>query len=240
MAAEETGPLRVLAIAAHPDDVDFNAAGTVAKWVREGMEVTYLLVTSGDVGGFGSVPRDQIVSTRRKEQIEAARSLGVEDVRFLEGYGDGDVEVTPALVRDLTRAIRQVRPHRVLSLSPERDWFRVHQGHPDHLATGEATARAVYPAARNPFAFPELISDEGLDAWTVQELWLMAHPNPNHGEDVTEVFDVKIRALQHHASQLPEPERLEERLRSRMTRSAQRLGAPEGRLVESFLKVDVS
>jgi LmbE family N-acetylglucosaminyl deacetylase len=158
-------------------------------------------------------------------------------VRFLDGYRDGHVEVGDQLVRDITRVVRDVRPHRVIAMSPERDWFRVYQGHPDHLAVGEATARAIYPAARNPFVFPELIEQENLCAWTVEELWVQAHPRANHAEDVTDEFDLKMQAILAHASQLPNPDGIADLLRDQHSRDAEALGLSKDRLAEPFLKV---
>ncbi len=177
---------RVLVVMAHPDDVDFGAAGTVAQWTKAGISVTYGIVTDGDAGGFDpSVPRSQIPAIRRAEQRAAAAEIGVSDVHFL-GYRDGDVSVTQDLRRDISRLIRQVRPQRMLIQSPDRNWDRIPASHPDHLATGEAAIRAIYPDARNPFAHPELLQDEGLQDWVVPEVWLMASPTPNHYVDVTE------------------------------------------------------
>lgn len=192
---------RALVVAAHPDDIDFGSAGTVALWVDAGIEVTYLLCTYGDAGGFDDTPRSEVPALREAEQRAAAQAVGVTDVRFLSGYRDGYLEVTHALVRDVTRVIRQVRPRRVLAQSPERWWQRLPASHHDHLACGEATVRAVYPAARNPFAYPELLDDEGLEAWAVPELWLVAHPTPNHHVDITASLDRKIEALRAHVSQ---------------------------------------
>lgn len=231
-------PIRILAVAAHPDDIDVNAGGTISKWVKSGAEVSYLVVTSGDAGGDGSVSRQEISSTRRREQIASAQLLGVSDVRFLEGYLDGRIQVTDGLVCDIVRVIRQLRPHRVLAMSPERDWLRIHQGHPDHLAVGEATVQAVYPASRNPFAFPELLDVESLAAWSVAELWLQAHPHPNHHEDITEEFDLKEQALRMHVSQFSDPEMIGNVLRRRHLLDAETVGLAPGRLVESFLRVD--
>ncbi len=192
---------RALVVAAHPDDIDFGSAGTVATWVDAGTKVSYLLVTYGDAGGFDETPREETPRIREAEQRAAAAAVGVADVRFLTGYQDGYVEVTHELVRDISRAIRQVRPQRVLAQSPERWWARLPASHHDHLATGEATVRAVYPAARNPFAYPELLEREGLEPWAVPELWLVAHPHPNHWVDITQVLDRKLAALQAHVSQ---------------------------------------
>ena len=131
--------------------------------------------------------------------------------------------------------IRQVRPERILAPSPERNWDRIGASHPDHLAVGEATIRAVYPAARNPFAFPELLSSEGLEPWAVSEIWLQGHPIPSDFVDVTDTFDRKIAALQAHRSQTEHMgEELRQRVRGWLTLGAQRGGLPEGRLAESF------
>ena len=146
-----------------------------------------------------NIPLRWSVAHLRQAQLDAEPHA--EDVRFLTGYRDGWLEPTFDLQRDIVRVIRQVCPQRVLAQSPERNWDRIGAGHPDHLAAGEASVRAIYPAARNPFAWPELISEEGLEPWTVQELWLMAHPNTNHTVDITDVFDRKLAALRAHVSQ---------------------------------------
>ena len=169
---------RALVIAAHPDDIDFSAAGTVARWTDAGIEVTYCLVTDGDAGGFDeSFPRAEMAPLRRKEQTAAAACVGVHDLRFL-GYPDGRVEPSLALRKDLARVIRQVRPDRLICPSPERNYERIGASHPDHRAVGSAALDAVYPDARNPFAFPELLADEGLQPWTVREVWVTAGPGP--------------------------------------------------------------
>src|SRR5580658_8179418 len=159
---------RVLVFTAHPDDVDFGAAGTVARWTDAGLEVTYCVVTDGDAGGQDDgFPRAEVPSLRRAEQVAAAKCVGVHDVRFL-GYPDGRVEATLALRRDLARVIRQVRPDRVVCPSPERSYTRIGIGHPDHRAVGSAALDAVYPDARNPFAFPELREREALPPRTAR------------------------------------------------------------------------
>ena len=226
---------RALVVAAHPDDIDFGSAGTVATWVDAGTEVSYLVVTYGDAGGFDETPREEVPRIREAEQRAAAAAVGVGDVRFLSGYRDGYVEVTHELVRDISRVIRQVRPQRVLAQSPERWWARLPASHHDHLATGEATVRAVYPAARNPFAYPELLDRDGLEAWTVRELWLVAHPEPNHWVDITGAFDRKLAALQAHVSQTG---RMGDGLRTFLEESfsaAALAGRPEaGRYAEAY------
>jgi LmbE family N-acetylglucosaminyl deacetylase len=232
---------RILVITAHPDDVDFGAGGTIAAWTAAGATVTYCLVTYGDSGGFDpAVPREEIPRIRSGEQIAAAKEIGVEDVRFLTGYRDGSVQVTLELRKDLSRVIRQVRPDRVLTHSPERNWAAIGASHPDHLAVGEAAVCAVYPDARNPFAFPELLADEGLSDHIVHDLWLMGGPRPNHFSDITETYDRKLAALRHHASQMTDPSggapaMLDERLRD----NAERGGLPEGHVAEVFQIVSI-
>jgi LmbE family N-acetylglucosaminyl deacetylase len=225
---------RILAVLAHPDDADFGAGGTIARWTDDGIEVTYCLVTDGDAGGFDrSVARTEIPEIRRTEQRNAAKAVGVEDVRFL-GYPDGRLELTLDLRRDISRVIRQVRPQRVLTQSPERNWARIHASHPDHLTTGEAALRAIYPDSRNPFAFPKLLADEGLEPWEVAEVWVMAHPSPNHHVDVTDTFDRKIAALRAHVSQTAHMDDLEIWLRDRLGQIAAEAGLPAGHLAEAF------
>ena len=231
---EDSQVTRVLVVTAHPDDVDFGAAGTVARWVDAGIAVTYCVITDGDAGGFDpAVPRSEIPGIRRAEQVAAAAAVGVTDVRFL-GYRDGELTVTHGLRRDLSRVIREVRPERMLIQSPERNWSRIAASHPDHMAAGDAAIQAVYPDARNPFAHPSLLDDEGLEAWSVREVWVMAHPQVDHHVDVTETFARKIAALRAHESQTAHLEDLEGFVRGWATQVAAQAGLPEGRLAEAF------
>jgi LmbE family N-acetylglucosaminyl deacetylase len=225
---------RALVVTAHPDDVDFGAAGTVASWTAGGVEVTYCVCTDGDAGGFDpAVDRAQIPGIRRAEQIEAAKQVGVRDVRFL-GYRDGALTPTLELRRDISRVIRQVRPQRAIIQSPDRNWARIGASHPDHLAAGAAAIAAVYPDARNPFAHPELLRDEGLEEWTVLETWVAAHPQNNHWVDITDWFDAKLAALRAHVSQTGHMEGFEERMRGWFGSNAGPAGLPEGRFAEGF------
>ncbi len=218
---------------AHPDDVDFGAAGTVATWTDAGHEVTYCIVTNGDAGGSDpSVSRSDMAVLRQAEQRAAAKCVGVEDVRYL-GYPDGQVEPTLALRRDIARVIRQVRPDRVVCPSPERNYTRLPVSHPDHRAVGSAALDAVYPDARNPFAFPEL-AQEGLEAWTVGEVWISGSPQPNRFVDITDTFSRKIAALRAHESQTGHMDNLEEFMRTRLNQSAVAAGLGDDRLAESF------
>jgi LmbE family N-acetylglucosaminyl deacetylase len=222
---------RVLCVMAHPDDVDFGSAGTIATWVDAGIEVAYLLVTRGDAGGFDDTPREQMPVLRESEQRAAAAAVGVKQVEFLDGYRDGILEPTIALRRDITAGIRRFRPDRILTSSPLRRWDRMAgPSHPDHLAAGEATTCAVYPDARNPFTF----TDIGLDAWTVREIWYSGGPNPDHFIDITDVFPRKLAALRAHVSQTAHLEGFEQVLRDRHAMVARAGGLPDGRLAEGY------
>lgn len=225
-------------ITAHPDDVDFGIAGTVATWTEAGIEVVYCIVTNGDAGGSDpSVSRADMAVLRQSEQIAAAKCVGVSDVRFL-GYPDGRVEASLGLRRDLARVIRQVRPDRVTCPSPERNYARIPTSHPDHRAVGSATLDAVYPDARNPFAFPELAA-EGLEPWTVHQVWISGGPQPDRFVDITDTFDRKIAALRAHESQTGGMDNLADMLRGWLSRSAEMGGLPEGRLAEAFQVIEI-
>ncbi len=231
---------RVLVVTAHPDDVDFGAAGTVAAWTDAGIQVSYCICTSGDAGGFDDTPRDQMAPLREAEQKAAAVEVGVHDVTFLR-YPDGRLTPSIELRRDISREIRRVRPDRVLTQSPEIWWKRLGASHPDHRAAGEAAVAAVYPDARNPFAHPELLADEGLEAWTVRELWIMSAPEErvDHAVDVTATADRKIAALRAHASQTAHMDGMEDRIRGWLTSTAARFGLPAGVLAEAFQIVSI-
>lgn len=227
---------RILVITAHPDDVDFGSAGTVAAWTEAGLHVTYCVATDGDAGGSDrSVSRADMAKLRQAEQTAAAAQVGVHDLHFL-GYPDGRVEPTLELRRDLAAVIRRVRPDRVLCQSPERVYLRPGVSHPDHRAVGSAALDAVYPDARNPFAFPELLAD-GLEPWTVREVWVAGHPEPDHYLDITATFDRKMAALRCHASQISDPAATEQRVRGWTGMTAARGGLPDGHLAEAYLVI---
>ena len=230
---DPAGVERILVVCAHPDDVDFGVAGSVAAWVKAGIDVGYCIVTDGDAGGSDrSVSRADMAVLRREEQRAAAAEVGVSDVTFL-GYPDGRLTPSIELRRDISRQIRLVRPERLVCQSPERLWDRIGASHPDHLAAGEASVCAVYPDARNPFAHPELLA-EGLEPHTVPEIWLMAAPDPNRAVDITDTFDRKIAALRRHRSQVGEGEWLEERIRTWVEGGARQAGLGRGQLAELF------
>jgi LmbE family N-acetylglucosaminyl deacetylase len=234
---DDTEIQRALMIMAHPDDVDFGAAGSVAAWTGAGIKVTYCIVTDGDAGGFDAeVPRERIGPIRQEEQRAAAAEVGVSDVVFL-GYPDGRLEVSLELRRDLARVIREVRPQRVVCQSPERNMVRIYASHPDHLAAGEAAMCAVYPDARNPFAHRDL---GNLEAWPVPEVWISGGERANHYFDITETFDRKKAALRAHVSQMVEIEDLDGLLEGWNGMNAKLAGMPEGHFAEAFWVMDTA
>jgi LmbE family N-acetylglucosaminyl deacetylase len=224
---------RVLAVMAHPDDIDFGAGATIKALSDAGAEVTYCLVTDGDAGGSDrSISRADMAALRRQEQTAAAKAVGVTDLVFL-GHPDGRVQPSLELRCDISRVIREVRPRVVVCQSPVRNLDRVFASHPDHLAAGEAAMNAVYPDARNPFAFPELL-EAGLEPWTVDEVWLSGHEQPTDVVDVTDHVDTKFDALLSHASQHTDPEGMEVRVREWMRLTAVAGGLPDDRFAEAF------
>jgi LmbE family N-acetylglucosaminyl deacetylase len=226
----------VLVVTAHPDDVDFGAAGSVAAFVKAGVPVSYCIVTDGDAGGSDlDQPRHEMAAMRRQEQRAAAGEVGVDDVTFL-GYPDGRLVPSLELRRDISREIRRVRPQLVITQSPERNWERIYASHPDHMAAGEAAMCAVYPDARNPFAHPELL-DEGFEPFTVPEVWLMAATASNRAVEITHTFDLKLAALRSHRSQVGDGEHLDGLLRGWNGPLAHAAGLPEGSFAESFQAV---
>ena len=219
---------RVMVVAAHPDDPEFGFGATVAKLAGEGAAVTYVVCTDGSQGGEDpSVPDEELTATRYAEQRAAAAVLGVKEVVFL-GFRDGHLEPNVDLRRAISREIRRYRPELVLTHAPLRAIdIPIGASHPDHLAVGEATLAAVYPDARNPRAYPELLQ-EGLEAHKVKEVWLPGFESSNHFVDATDVIDKKIEAILCHRSQFDkpgvEPDMASKWIRERMKQAGERAG----------------
>ena len=229
---------RALVVVAHPDDIDFGSAGTIAMLTSHGVDVAYCLVTSGDAGGDGSThTKEERAAIREAEQTAAAREVGVTNITFLR-WPDGQVEPTLLLRREISRVIRRHKPDLVITQSPERNWERIFASHPDHLATGEATMRAVYPDARNPHAFPELLR-EGFEPHTVGVVWLSS-TQPTMVVDITKSFKAKHAALTKHESQVGHREDLEKMLRLWARTTAKNAGLGKAHLAEGFKVVATS
>jgi len=192
---------RVTVVTAHPDDAEFSFGATVARLADEGAHVTYVVVSDGSQGGEDpDEPTEALVATRYAEQREAARLLGVRDVVFL-GFPDGLLADSAELRLAIAREIRRHRPDLVLTHQPLRSLqFPIGASHPDHLAVGQAALNAVYPDARNPRAFPQLLT-EGLPAHRVAEVWVPGHEHTDLLVDVRFTAERKVDALLAHRSQ---------------------------------------
>jgi len=201
-------PMRILVVAAHPDDIEFGLAGSAALWAAEGAQITFCIVTDGSAGS--NKPGEdlaELVRTRQAESIAAAEVLGVHDVRFL-GYADGTLQPTLELRRDVTRLIRELRPYRVIINDPTLVLAgNYYINHPDHRAAAEAALYAVFPSAETRPIFPELLA-EGYEPHTVSELYIEFTEHPDLVVDISSTIDKKIQALLCHKSQVtPEDEK---------------------------------
>lgn len=231
---------RVLCFTAHPDDIDFGAAGTIAAWTAAGIQVSYCIMTDGDAGGFDPVDRERIIELRAEEQRRAASLVGVHDIHYLHER-DGYLEPTHGVIKQVVKLIREIRPQIVVTMHPERNWDRIQKSHPDHLAAGEAVTRAIYPAVENPFAYPEL-AEAGLEAYKLPWLWFISSPESleNHFVDVTDHIDAKLAAIRIHASQHPDVAHMERVVRENLIANGARADFAEGRSAEAFHVVSVN
>lgn len=212
-----TGQKRILVILAHPDDPEFFFGATIARWTSAGHILSYCLLTSGDKGASDvMLSTEEVVAIREKEQRAAAEVLGVKSVRFLH-YPDGYLMPDLGIRKDVVRVIRQERPDILVTSDPANYISDVHINHPDHRVAGQVVIDAVFPASGNPFFFPELRIEEGLDPHSVKEVWLSISPQPNFVQDVTEYWEAKINALKEHKSQIGDPVKFVERMHSRRT-----------------------
>jgi LmbE family N-acetylglucosaminyl deacetylase len=197
-------PASALVVVAHPDDIEFSCAGTVARWAHEGARVTYALLTNGAAGSTDpEMTRERLASLREAEQRAAAKVVGADRVEFL-GYEDGLLEPTLEVREKIVRLIRQVRPEVVVTTDPTTRYFgEQYINHPDHRAAGEATLAAVIPGSDTRLAYPELL-EEGLEPVKLTAVWLMMNPDPNMIVDVSDFMDRKIESLRCHVSQVGE------------------------------------
>jgi LmbE family N-acetylglucosaminyl deacetylase len=206
----------VLVVMAHPDDAEFGCGGTIAKWAAAGKDINYVLCTSGDKGTSDpSISPYKLAQMRREEQINAAHALGAHEVVFLS-YADGTLQNTIELRRDIVREIRRFRPDAVICQDPTMRWGgNRYLNHPDHRAAGDACLDAVYPSARDPHVFPELLI-ENLLPHKVREVFMSTSQDPDVWVDISECFEVKLEGLKQHTSQVGDRwEQMVERIRER-------------------------
>ena len=193
---------RALVVSAHPDDIEFGAAGTVALWTKQGADVTYCIATDGSTGTQDrELMGDRLHAIRLEESRRAAEAVGVTHIEWLN-YRDGYVEYTLDLRRDVARAFRRFRPHRFVVLDPTSTIDNRFINHPDHRAVGQASLDVSMTAGTTPGHFPELL-DEGLEPWRgLRELWIMGPGQKSRVVDITSTIDLKIQALLCHESQV--------------------------------------
>jgi len=224
---------QVMVVTPHPDDAEYGVAGTVVRWVGHGKEVVYVVCTKGDKGTSdpGMTP-EKLTKIREDEQIAAANLLGVREVIFLR-HPDQGLEDTPEFRKEIVRLIRTYRPETMVTADP----YRRYVWHRDHRITGQVTLDAVFPYARDLFAYPDLMRD-GLQPHKVKEVLLWGTEDVNHRSDITETFNIKLTALRCHKSQVGHisPQELEERLRERHTLFAQ---GEAFQLAEAFHRVEI-
>ena len=228
---EPDGPKRALVISAHPDDAEFGAAGTAHLWTKDGWEFFYLICSDGSKGTEDpEMTPQKLIPLRREEQRAAARVVGVKDVFFLD-HVDGELRYTPQLMREVVRHIRRLKPYAVFSHDPNQIVRNMFINHPDHRCVGEVAIDAVYPIARNRPSFPELL-DEGLEPYSVKEVYLWTASEVNFDVDISDVLELKFEALRQHKSQFSDFDGMQERVRAFWRE-------PDGRYLEHFRRVQL-
>jgi len=227
-------PAQVMVVTPHPDDAEFGVAGTAARWAQEGKQIVYVVCTNGDKGtSDNNMKPEDLARIREKEQMAAARLLGVREVIFLR-HPDQSLEDTPEFRKELVRLIRIYRPITMVTADPYRRYI----WHRDHRITGQVTLDAVFPYARDLFSYPDLI-EEGLQPHKVRELLFWAADDVNYRSDITDTFHLKVAALRCHESQVGHipPQELEELLKERHREMAE---GEEFQLAEAFHRVEIT
>lgn len=237
MAKDNLTPKTVLGVAAHPDDLDFGAAGTFAKWAHNGTDIYYLILTDGSKGsGDRKMTSSKLISLRRKEQQEAAKCIGIKNVEFLD-YEDGKLECCMDAKKDIARAIRKIKPDVVVTMDPTMVYIAETGfiNHPDHRAAGQATLDAVFPLARDHLSFPELLK-EGLEPHITPIVLLINLEKPNWYEDITSTIDQKMKALAAHTSQMMNASETQKMMKNTALETGLKCGCG---CAEGFVRIDV-
>lgn len=231
-------PKKVLCVFAHPDDMDFSSSSTIAKWAKKGAHITYLVCTDGSKGSNDpAMTSRKLAALRKKEQLKAARILGVKEVVFLK-HRDGELVVDKRLKEDIVKVIRQQKPEVVITLDPSF-LYSVKRGfinHSDHRAAGQAAIDAVFPLARDRLNFPRH-EKSGLFPHKVKTLLLVAMEDPTHWENITQTFAKKLEALRAHKSQVAPDAVFEKRVRERAKRLAKNTGF---KYAEGFKRIELA
>ncbi len=206
---------RVLVVAAHPDDADIGCGGTMAKWARQGKEITYLICTRGDKGSSDpDMTSERLADIRTGEQRSAAATLGVREVRFLDGR-DGELELTLELRKTMAEMVRRYRPDVIFTHDASVHMYdRGNLNHPDHRVVGTTVLDVVYPISRDALHYPEQLA-QGLRPHEVHEVYLFMANQPNMAFDISSTIELKVEALRCHKSQFPDGEWVDTWMRQR-------------------------
>jgi len=212
-------PQNILVILAHPDDPEFFCGATLAKWARAGHHITYQLLTCGDKGFNDSSPADMtpdaLCAIRHEEQLAAAKVIGAQEVHIMsnpDGYLTPDLD----LRREVVRVIRKFKPDILITCDPQTLFATYGINHPDHRAAGQVVLDAVFPAAGNKGYFPELLK-EGCEPHIPKEVWCSLTMQPNVTLDITDMWDIKLKAILEHRTQIADVEKFVERMKTRRT-----------------------
>ena len=226
----------ILGVAAHCDDLDFGCSGTMAKFIKKGAKAYYLILTDGSKGHDDhTIPNKTLTETRRVEQTNAGKILGLEEVIFLD-FVDGELMNTPEVRKEIVKVIRKIKPDIVFTNDPTFVYSSTSINHPDHRAAGQATLDAVFPYSRNSRTWPELI-EEGLHMHKVSEVFLNNRENADFFVDISETIEQKLEALACHKSQHEDSQVLKTRVRER----AAALGKPHKfKYAEGFVRIIIS
>lgn len=234
----ELKPKVVLGVAAHPDDLDVTSSGTMAKFIKNGAKVYYLILTDGSKGSDDrSLSCEDLTKIRHKEQTEAAKATGAEPPIFLN-FVDGELMVTLELKKQIVKVIRDVKPDVVITMDPVT-LYSLERGminHPDHRAAGQATLDAVFPLARDYKAFPEL-DQQGIEPHKVRTVLLANFDEHNFTVDISDCIDSKMASLKAHVSQFGDVEMVA----AFVKQQAEALGKEAGcQYAEAFKRIDLA
>lgn len=236
---DKSNPKIILAVGAHPDDIDIGCSGSVAKWISEGADAYYLVLTDGSKGSENpKISNRELTKLRQQEQLAAAKILGVKKVFFLD-FVDGELENTHTLRREIVRIIRQVKPTTVICWDPTLvyDVDRQFINHPDHRVCGQATLDAIFPFARNARTYPELM-DQGLEPHVVEEVLLVNFTKSNFYVDITKTIELKMQAIGTHVSQFNDIGKFKKRIKE-MNGLAGKKAKPKTKYAEAFLRIQL-
>lgn len=231
-------PRSVLGVAAHPDDLDFGAGGTLAKFAAEGAEVHILILTDGSKGSADpAMTGHKLARIRQQEQQGALEVMGGATVDFL-GYPDAHLEVTMQLKRDIVQAVRRYKPDVVITMDPTMVYSaeRGFVNHPDHRAAGQAALDAVFPLARDHMTFPELVA-AGYEPHKTPTLLLINFNTVNYYSDITDYLDTKLQLMARHESQGFAAPEVQDRARSFAETAGKKAGC---RYAEAFVRLDIA